>query len=208
MNPDNSYKELLFLDGVDIKTAQQLAATSRRRKDMILVSKFAYWFRVPDRGDIAVFKVPDRPHNSPSGSTFDPLTPVYIKRVVGLPGETITIQPPKVTVLPLGHANRRSNRLGGVELLFRGEPVLVNGEAVSNPELDKIVHFPPPDTGSPFMYAPRQENIQKVGEDGVLMIGDNAASSLDGRYWGDVPRSHLRGRAVLRYLPLGAWHFF
>ncbi|MCD6385993.1 signal peptidase I [Candidatus Sumerlaeota bacterium] len=52
-------------------------------KDMILVNKSAYWFHPPKRGDIIIFRVP-KPE-------FQPEKPIYIKRVVGLPGEKVEI---------------------------------------------------------------------------------------------------------------------
>ncbi|HUT25075.1 MAG TPA: S26 family signal peptidase, partial [Sumerlaeia bacterium] len=54
------------------------------RQDRIIVAKFLYWFSPPKRGDIAVFKPPE--------PSFDPSKPVYIKRVVGLPGETLSFE--------------------------------------------------------------------------------------------------------------------
>jgi signal peptidase I len=46
----------------------------------LVVSKLAYWFRPPERGDIVVFR-------PPNGLSDD-----YIKRIVGLPGEQIEIR--------------------------------------------------------------------------------------------------------------------
>jgi signal peptidase I len=44
----------------------------------VLLNKTAYWFgRTPSRGDIVVFRVPDQPDR--------------IKRVIGLPGETVEV---------------------------------------------------------------------------------------------------------------------
>lgn len=70
-----------------------------RSGDRILVSRFAYvfdlsldgripfgpriWFKMPERGDIVVFKYPDPNINAPSKD--------YIKRVVGLPGDRVEI---------------------------------------------------------------------------------------------------------------------
>jgi len=55
--------------------------------DRIFVFRLPYWLgKVPDRGDIVVFKVPKTIPN------YDPDKPVYIKRVVGLPGETLEIR--------------------------------------------------------------------------------------------------------------------
>jgi len=36
-----------------------------------------------------------------------------------------------------------------------------------------------------------------------FLMGDNRGNSDDSRYWGPVPRSHVIGRAVATYWPLG-----
>ncbi|QDU78952.1 Signal peptidase I V [Polystyrenella longa] len=48
--------------------------------DRILVTKFSYEFADPDRFDVIVFKYPESPNTS------------YIKRLIGLPGESIKIE--------------------------------------------------------------------------------------------------------------------
>lgn len=70
-----------------------IESLSKVRNDMIIVNKFAYWFTLPKRGDIVVFKVPDRP-----GGIWNRHKPIYIKRCVGLPGETISIKHPNIYV--------------------------------------------------------------------------------------------------------------
>ena len=51
-------------------------------KDRIIASRLSYLFGEPERGDIAVFKYPD----DPTGEIL------YVKRIIGLPGETIEIK--------------------------------------------------------------------------------------------------------------------
>ena len=50
-----------------------------KKDDMILANRFAYKFEEPKRGDIIIFKYPDNPKIQ------------YVKRIVGLPGETVQI---------------------------------------------------------------------------------------------------------------------
>jgi signal peptidase I len=55
-------------------------------KEYIFTSKFTYKIRDPQRGDVVVFHSPKNPDIE------------YIKRVIGLPGDTILISGPKVFV--------------------------------------------------------------------------------------------------------------
>jgi len=55
-------------------------------KELILVDKWTYLFHPPERGDVIVFVAPPDP------------TQDYIKRVIGLPGDIITIQNTTVIV--------------------------------------------------------------------------------------------------------------
>lgn len=49
-------------------------------KELILVDKWTYMFRTPERGDVIVFIAPPHPDMD------------YVKRVIGLPGDVITIR--------------------------------------------------------------------------------------------------------------------
>ncbi|KAA5546043.1 signal peptidase I [Roseiconus nitratireducens] len=62
--------------------------------DRILVSKFAYTLSQPERWDVIVFKFPGNPKQN------------YIKRLVGLPNETLTIQYGDVYVRPTGESGQ------------------------------------------------------------------------------------------------------
>jgi signal peptidase I len=48
--------------------------------ERVLASKFSYWFGMPRRGDVVIFKYPVDPKKN------------YVKRVVGLPGDTVEIR--------------------------------------------------------------------------------------------------------------------
>lgn len=206
MNKDGTYRQQLYVDRLPPGLADQIGVKSPARTDMIIVSKFAYWFRSPNRGEIAVFKVPDRPDPTRSGaSTFDPRKPVYIKRVMGLGGETVEFLPVAARDVPAGDPRRVSTKLGGIEYHITPKPLLVNGQPLTDPFLNGIAHFPRPVVGAP--RATDEPNVIEVPKDSVLMIGDNAQSSSDGRYWGAVPEVLLRGKAVLRYKPFNAARF-
>jgi signal peptidase I len=74
--------------------------------DYLIIDEFIYYFRAPDRGEVIVFRYPKDP------SIF------YIKRIIGLPGETVSINRGTVTV----------TTAGGEELML-DEPYIVNEDA-------------------------------------------------------------------------------
>ena len=55
--------------------------------DYLIIDEISYRFREPQRGEVIVFRYPDNPSKR------------FIKRVVGLPGETVEIKDGKVTVI-------------------------------------------------------------------------------------------------------------
>ena len=54
--------------------------------DYLLVDEVSYRFRSPERGEVIVFKFPNDPSQR------------YIKRIIGLPGETVQVQDGQVVV--------------------------------------------------------------------------------------------------------------
>src|SRR5947209_3603908 len=54
--------------------------------ELILVDKWTYLFRTPARGDVIVFVAPPHPDQD------------YVKRIIGIPGDRITINDTKVIV--------------------------------------------------------------------------------------------------------------
>ena len=140
--------------------------------DQVIVNKMAYNFRAPKRGDVAVFDTRNIKHDQVRKDTF------YIKRMVGMPLERIQMQ---------------EGRL------------VVNGEPISEPAIfqqmatDPVYHG---GYGNDALLATASDAI-KMGEDLYLMCGDNTAPgmSLDGRFFGGVPRKDFRGPAVFVYWP-------
>jgi signal peptidase I len=62
-----------------------------KSKDYLIVDEISYRFHEPRRGDVIIFKAPPEP------------TKFYIKRVIGLPGETVKIEGTKVTIINKEH---------------------------------------------------------------------------------------------------------
>ena len=140
--------------------------------DHILVNKMKYNFMRPERGDISVFDTRHIGHQQVRADTF------YIKRMVGLPGERIQIQ------------NRR---------------IVADGKVVTDPPVfEKIAADPAYDGGhrNAGLLSTDRAFIQ-LEDDQYLMCGDNTrpGMSLDGRFFGGVPREDFQGPAVFVYWP-------
>jgi len=146
--------------------------------DHIFVDKLSYRFRLPQRGEIVVFRTDDI-----SDIPEKARGKYYIKRIVGLPGERISIEPPFL---------------------------LVNGQRVHGPpSLDRIQEQKDDHTGyvlatvrfpkSQYLSCPT-DSVQ-LGPDEYFVLGDNSRSSFDSRYWGPISGTAIVGRATKVYWP-------
>lgn len=136
-----------------------------RPNDRVLVNKLSYDFHAVHEGDIVVFRRP------PADTTLS--VDDLIKRVIGLPGETIFV------------ANCR---------------VYVDGEQLAQPYLPAGWENPssPYCTTWPAGLA----NPYTVPKGDYFVMGDNRKDSYDSRYWGPLPATYLVGRAFVRLWPL------
>ena len=161
--------------------------------DFILVNKFAYGLRwpitnkkflangEPERGDVVVFRPPHHPRED------------WIKRVVGLPGDSIGYHDNQVTV----NGRVLPYRLEGV---YQG-----TGQGERETGADKLTeglpgrpHFVLERGESPF--APQGEGDWTVPEGHYFVMGDNRDNSEDSRFWGFLLEASLRGKAILVWM--------
>ena len=123
-------------------------------------------FGSPQREDIIVFRYPEDEEKD------------FIKRIIGLPGEQITIRNKKVYIndVPL-HDQNYTQRM---------DPGMIAGEIT------------PRDNFGPIT----------VPQDSYFVMGDNRDQSLDSRFWGFVKIDKIKGKAFLSYMSLnghGSW---
>ena len=141
--------------------------------DHIIVNKFIYGpdstpvdkllpLREIRRGDIIVFRYP-------LGPDVD-----YVKRVIGMPGDTVEIHDKKVSIN--GTPIDEPYVVHEDPQIFPAQPML--------PEAYRIRDQMPP---------------FKVPAGQYFAMGDNRDRSSDSRYWGTVPRSMIKGRAFMVY---------
>jgi len=119
--------------------------------------------RAIERGHVVVFKYPEDANRD------------FIKRVIGLPGETVEI---------------------------RNKQVYIDGEPLDEPYV-RFLNPPlrPDDPEYGLRSEARGDNWgpEVVPEDKLLVLGDNRDNSRDGRFWGFLPRDQVKGRALIVY---------
>ena len=111
------------------------------------------------RGDIVVFKYPDEPERD------------FIKRVIGLPGDTLELKAKKV---------------------------YINGQPLDEPYVHFLT---PASEGGEVTSADVRERYGPVTvpEGQYFVMGDNRDNSQDSRYWGFLPRHYVKGKALMIY---------
>ena len=114
------------------------------------------------RGDVIVFKYPEEPDRD------------FIKRVIGLPGETVEL---------------------------REKKVYINGNGLDEPY---VHFLQPPGQNSEFHEITSFDVRERYGPvtvpaDHYFVMGDNRDNSQDSRYWGFLPRDYVKGKALVIY---------
>jgi signal peptidase I len=114
------------------------------------------------RGDVIVFKYPEEPSRD------------FIKRVIGLPGETLELRDKKVSI---------------------------NGQPLDEPY---VHFLEPPGTSSELREVTSFDVRERYGPvtvppDQYFVMGDNRDNSQDSRYWGFLRRDYIKGKALVIY---------
>lgn len=164
-----------FQTGEFVPAGSVLWSGLMKAGDHVFVDKMSWNFRRPRRGEIMVFKT--------SGIKDITRGSHYIKRLVGLPGEKISVDEPNI---------------------------VINGENISQPhQITRIMAKTPPYTNG-YVYAWRfsyPDFIYKIPDTGFMAFGDNSASSFDSRAWGPVPQENMMGPALFVYWPFFNQHW-
>jgi len=134
--------------------------------DYLIIDEISYRFSDIQRGDIVVFNAGFIPGYARER---------FIKRVIGVPGETVNIEN------------------GNVEIIKDGKVVVLDEKYL--PENLKTYVY----SGSGPLLLPEKTVL---GQDQYFVLGDNREGSYDSRYWGVVPKKDIVGKAFLRILPI------
>lgn len=171
--PDTLRQDFKVVPGAFYHRGEVIARGAVDTGDQVFVDKFSYNFVKPHRGDVFVFKT-----DNVSMITADPETgaPFYIKRLTGLPGDELRIEPPLLYINGKPPEGVGFGRVMAAKDGYRGYASSGN-------------HFADPNKSF------------RVPERHYFAMGDNSYNSFDSRYWGAVPEENLVGRGLLVYWP-------
>ncbi|MDX6556993.1 MAG: signal peptidase [Blastocatellia bacterium] len=184
--------------------------------DHLLVNKFIFapGPRLPvlpqreiRRGDIIVFKYPGNPFDQERDRQEDniPFKVNYVKRVIGLPGDSVEVKGLRVFVngQPLPEHIIVARNLNDKAPLEIVEDTPRQGNELYNvyyfPEKVAAVRQGQDVTASPDFHFAVNGKPAKVPADSYFVMGDDRDNSLDSRAWGFVPRELVIGRAMFVY---------
>ncbi len=135
-------------------------------QNKMFVNKLEYRFAEPDRFDIIVF------HATAEED--------YIKRVIGLPGESLE---------------------------YRNDILYIDGKAVEEPYLDEYKAELTGENLTEDFTLETATGVTKIPEGKYFVMGDNRRNSKDSRMIGLVDEEQIVGSANLVYSPLSDLHF-
>ena len=127
--------------------------------EYVLAEKISYTVGELQRGEVVVFKYPRDPSFS------------YIKRVIGLPNETVVIENNQVIII--NDANPEGFTLD--------ESYLKDGVETKTYEKERFE--------------------RKLYDNEYFVMGDNRSHSSDSREWGTLPKNNIMGRVWLTLAP-------
>lgn len=129
--------------------------------DRMIVNKIGYKIGEPKRFDIVVFHAPEKKN--------------YIKRVIGLPGETLE---------------------------YKNDQLYINGEPIDEPYLDAYKSQITEGTlTEDFSLKDIGVNLEEIPEGFVFVMGDNRRYSKDSRHIGFVDQKEIIGNTSLIFWP-------
>ena len=156
-----------------------------QKKDRLIGFRLSYTFDSPERGDVAIFVTPD-----PDAAEGE----LYIKRVIGLPGETLVINGSTITITKQDgstliltpetepYINQILYSQGYLDLDMNHQTIYLHYEG----ELDENGELALDEDGNPY-------------QNQYFMMGDNRDASNDSRSWGPVNEDAILAKAIFKY---------
>jgi signal peptidase I len=193
--------------GKEFHKGEDIVKLRVRAGDHLFVDRLTYNFRPPKRGEIIVFETKGIPEENRQRFGI-PGDQFYIKRLVGLGGETLSLK----SDYKVNDAPQSSGTVEVGRLTVDGKPL-----SASFPHFENLYSFYGASRASSLLdykqnhyyghaligvLAPGQTYNIEPGH--FFVMGDNTMNSLDSRYWGGFPSSAVIGSSCFVYWPITA----
>lgn len=170
--------------GRTVATGNRLLSFDILTGDQLFVDRMSYHFVQPSVGSGFVFRTKNIPGIADTyGDQY------YVKRLVGVPGDTLEIR------RTAGERPANGGRGGAGTLLRNGEPITGAAAFARNNAAEGLYR------GYQPLGLLQPGRTVEVPEHAFFALGDNSGNSSDGRYWGFIPEKDVVGRPLVIYYP-------
>ena len=151
--------------------------------DRVFGFRLAYAFSEPSRYDIVIFKYPDNESQ------------LFIKRIIGLPGETVVINHEGEVYI----IDSSVDTTGVDDEKLMENPLMFGSALIADDSF-----CPETPLGGENALGEARDGVFRVPEGSYFMLGDNRNNSRDSRFWTNkyVEKDKILGKAFLVYWPL------
>lgn len=156
--------------GKQVKAGERVLSFDILTGDQLFVDRISYHFMRPNVGSGFVFRT-----GNIEGIARDYGDQYYIKRLVGVPGDTLEIKE---------------------HTLYRNGAPITGSEAFAKNFKQEGNYV-----GYRALGSLRPGSTVDIKKNEFFAMGDNSANSADGRYWGTVPAKDVVGRPIMVYYP-------
>lgn len=168
--------------------------------DHLFVDRVSFNFRAPKRGEIVVFDT-----HGITNLPLDQQNTFYIKRLIGLSGDRLSIQEdhvmkgvPGYGTVPVGHVVVNGQPISAASPHFQN---LYSFDG-ANPKQKELTYKENHYFGHGMLegLAPGRQIVVEPGN--YFVMGDNTMNSSDSRYWGQFSQDKVIGKSFFVYWPL------
>lgn len=188
------YNRSGLMPGQSFKKGQDIIRLKVTSGDRLFANRITYNFSRPKRGDIVIFESTGIPMLTQNTH--------YIKRLIGLPGETLRIGDDRHVVVDGVRLDASTPKFANI-YSFSGPPLEDHYSGHVNSKTAQLtgrvgMQYAPlfPDGNSEFKVRPNH----------FFVCGDNTMNSYDSRFWGDFPTDKVIGKHAFVFWPFSS-HF-